>query len=115
MPDIKIEFRGEEYTIPESKAFAVGELVEDVVTLPEIMQWLSSPRYHKMARALGVMIRFAGGRATDAEIHRELLTQLQDRQGDKLIAAVFMLTQVLMGDAPQMKGGEAEPEKPAAS
>lgn len=114
MAEIKIVFRGDEFVIPESKAFAVGELVEDIATLQEVFSWLRSPRYFKMARCLGAMLRFCGSRATDEEVHAELMAQLTERRGEELIGAVYTLTSVLMHGAPQSKGG-GDTEKDSAS
>lgn len=115
MADIVIKFRGEEFIIPESKAFAVGERVEDIATLSEVYSWLQRPRYHKMARCLGAMIRFAGGVVTDEDVHRELMTLLTTQRGDELFSAVFLLTDLLMHGAPEKKGDGETAEKPPAS
>lgn len=114
MAEIKLIFRGDEFVIPESKAFAVGELVEDIATLPEVFSWMRTPRYFKMARCLGAMLRFAGSRATDEEIHAELMAQIAERRGEDLIGAIYTLTSVLMHGAPAAKSGD-KTEKQDAS
>lgn len=117
MTDIRIEFRGKEYLIPETRAFAVGELVEDIATLPEVLDWLRRPRYFKMSRCIGAMLRFAGARVTDEDVHSELMAHLTERQTETLAASIFMLTSILMRGALEAKAGkaEAEPEKDGAS
>jgi hypothetical protein len=117
MADIRIEFRGKEYLIPESKSFAVGELVEDVASLPEILDWLRRPRYFKMSRCVGTMLRFAGARVSDSDVHAELMLQLTERKTETLIGSIYMLTSVLMQGAPEPKAGnkDASSEKDSAS
>lgn len=116
MADIRITFKGVEYTIPENRAFAVGELVEGIATLAEVFSWASTPRYFKMARCLGAMLRFAGATVTDEQVHSELMALLKQHQSEELIGSIYMLVSVLMMGAPEASGSsDGEPEKPAAS
>jgi len=116
MADIKIVFRGDTFTIPDTKAFMVGEIVEDIASLQEVFSWLRQPRYFKMSRCLGAMLRFAGSRASDEDVHAELMAQLSGGRADELIGSIYMLTAVLMHGAPESKKGEEdEPEKANAS
>ncbi len=124
MAAIVMTFRGKDYRIPEEKAFAVGEQVEDIVTLPELMSWGSAPKFYKVARCYGVMLRSAGAKVSDAEIHREMMAQIAeigaagggDAEGAKTVMAtqaVASLIAVLMDGVPA--GGTAAPGKPTAS
>lgn len=121
---ITLKFRGETYTVPESKAFALGAEVEEVVTLAEIASWGKHPKFFKIARAFGVMLRFAGCKVSDADVKAEIDASMMRAVGegsDKLdveqmfaIMAVEQLQAVLFNDAPQ-GGGESAPGKTTAS
>ena len=118
MASIKLIFRGSEYSIPDTKAFEVGERVEDIASLPEILSWLKKPRYYKMARCIGEMLRFAGAEVTDREVHTDLMDKFRAGETGDHLAALFMLVSVLMdgvveGDAPA--DAESEAGKPDAS
>lgn len=114
MGDIVIAFKGEEYVIPESRAFEIGERVEDVAALPEVLSWIKKPKFFKMARCLGVMLRAAGGRMTDKEVHTQMMADFTAGNPGAYLAALSGLVAVLMDGAPANSGG-GEPEKTDAS
>lgn len=111
---IKLEWAGKSYTIPEKDAFAVGELVEDVITLGEIPEMAKRPKFHKIARAYGEMLRFAGCKVQDQEIHSAMMAQVKAAgggdEGAQIIAtsAISALVEILMDGAPQEGDGEAK-------
>lgn len=114
MADIIIAFQGEEYIIPETRAFEIGERVEEVAGLPEVLSWAKKPKFFKMARCIGVMLRAAGGRMTDKDVHKQMMADFTAGNPAAYFAALASLVAVLMDGAPQ-GGGSDEPEKPAAS
>lgn len=114
MPDIKIIFRGDEFTIPESRAFEIGERIEDIATLPEIIGWARKPKFFKMARCFGEMLRAAGGRATDRDVHTAMMADFGAGNPGAYFGALNSLLTVLMDGAPQGKGDPDE-GKPTAS
>jgi hypothetical protein len=114
MADIIIAFKGEEFVIPESRAFEIGERVEDIASLPEVLAWAKTPKFHKMARCIGAMLRAAGGRVTDKEVHAQMMVDFRGGNPSAYFAALASLVAVLMDGAPQGKGGD-EPEKTDAS
>jgi hypothetical protein len=124
MAGIVMNFREKEYRIPEEKAFAVGEEVEDIVSLSELMSWGKEPRFHKIARCYGVMLRAAGAKVSDREVHTDMMDQIKafgaagadaEAVAGSIVAAqaVGALIAVLMDGAPA--GGDAAPGKPTAS
>lgn len=117
MAEIKINWQGKDYVIPASKAFQIGERIEEIATMGEILGWLKEPRFFRMARCLGEMLRFAGAHVSDQEIHSKLVGSMgKDAEGENFATAVFALVDVLMGDAPREGGGKDAPAgKPAAS
>lgn len=113
MPDIKIIFRDEEFVIPETRAFEVGERVEEIASLPEVISWAKNPKFFKMARCIGVMLRSVGGRMTDKDIHKQMMADFNAGNPAAYFTALAALVGVLMDGAPQSSGGE--PEKTDAS
>lgn len=113
MADIIIAFKGEQFTIPESRAFEIGERVEEIASLPEVLSWVKVPKFHKMARCIGVMLRAAGGRATDKDVHRQMMTDFQGGNPAAYFETLASLVAVLMDGAPTGGKGE-EPEKTGA-
>lgn len=123
MADIVLNFRGGSYTIRETSAFDVAEQIEDIVTLGEITTWGRNPKFTKISRCFGAMLRFAGCIVTDQDVYKDMMasiTQLSangdESQARGLMAAhaVSALMAVLMGGAPEGDGGDA-PGKPTAS
>jgi hypothetical protein len=109
MADIIIAFQGEEFTIPESRAFEIGERVEEIASLPEVLSWAKTPRFFKMARCIGVMLRAAGGRMTDKAVHKQMMADFTAGNPAIYFAALASLVAVLMDGAPEKQsGGEAE-------
>ena len=109
MAEIKIIFRGEEFSIPESRAFEIGERIEDIATLPEIIGWARKPKFFKMARCFGEMLR-----AADKEVHSAMMADFESGKPAAYFGALNSLLIVLMDGAPQGKG-DAEEGKPDAS
>ena len=125
MKQINLVFRGETFTVPESRAFDLGAAVEEVVTLAEMQTWGRHPRYFKIARAFGVMLRFAGCKVSDAEVKAEIDASIaaavdgEDVSVDAVkeifaVQAIAQLQDVLFDGAPTT-GGDAAPEKTIAS
>lgn len=123
MTGIVLSWKGVDYTIPASKAFAVGEQVEDVMSMADIAAMGVQPKFFKIARAFAVMLRFAGCKVSDEEVHREITASLfRAAQGgaadaEKVFAAEALrqLSEVLtmgmadaIGDADQ---GEARAQE----
>lgn len=137
MREIRMSWAGTDYVIPETKAFQIGERIEEIATLGEILGWMQAPRFFKMARCLGEMLRFAGCKVNDTEVHSALVGSLgkvadADAEAgagtdagstsapapgpeDGYAAAVFALVALLMGDAPQDTSGQADPRGKAAA
>ena len=114
MADIILKFKGQDYILPEDMALQAGEAVEEVATLPEVIGWSKRPQFVRMARCFAAMLRVAGGRVTDKEVHAEMMAGFKDGQPGTHLAALSALVAVLMDGAP--KGdGDAEPGKAEAA
>lgn len=82
MRAVSIEFRGQTYTVPTHRAFALGDAVETVAPLATILSWNTNPPFRKLAQCYGVVLRFAGvqieGRAiSDEEIFHDIIGQVK--------------------------------------
>jgi hypothetical protein len=115
MPDIKLRYKGAEYTIPEDRAFQIGERVEQIATLGEISAWQARPQYHRMARCIGEVLRFAGCKTSDREVMAELMASLKstdvDFLGAVLVALIGVLTDGMLiePNADDAPSGEIDP------
>jgi len=124
MPDIVLNWRGQEYRIPESRAFAAGAALEDVVTLAELQAFGTKMKFFTIAKAMGCLLRFAGAKVSDEEVKREIDQSIMRAASEGVdaddakqvfaIQAVQQLVQVLFSGAPDSEGDEA-PEKTFAS
>ncbi len=117
MSEIRLVWKGEEIVIPEDRAFAIGEQVEEIVTLAEIATWTTNPRMFKLARAFATMLRFAGKRVSDRQVHDAIMGRDSDKEdaASQAAAAMTGLVEVLMGGAPPASGEAKKPGKASAS
>lgn len=127
MAAIRMTWRWETYVIPAHRAFEIGAEVENIVTLGEIGSWGNRVPFFKVARCYGAMLRFAGAKVTDAEVHAEIMANLEaagkarvagDPDPAELAGMMAMnaLVACLMGGAPMKADAEADaPGKTTAS
>lgn len=78
--EVRIAWKGREYTIPPDQVMRCIAKVEDIVTLAELQQFSQRQTlpYGKMAMAYGVILRHAGARVSDAEIYNEMFKVGED-------------------------------------
>ena len=118
MADIRLTFKGAEYVIPDTRAFEVGMMVEDIVTLSQISKLFADPKFYTIARVYGAMLRFAGCKVSDREVLTEMMDKVKSGEpGAGRLAAIQALgaiSAVLMDGAPTDGEGSA-PEKTEAS
>lgn len=120
MADIVLTFRGQEYRVPDSEAFRLGEQIEDIITIGDMPRLFKNPRYFMISRCFGVMLRFAGCVVSDREVHRDMMASVKSGgPGSGRVAALEALLAigaVLMDGAPEPDGEAGDsPEKPVAS
>jgi len=124
MNSIRLSFRGQEFSIPANRAFEAGAAVEEIVTLSEIAQWGAAPKFFKLARAFGALLRLAGCKVSDAEVKAEIdasIMRAVDAGGDEAdasemfaVSAMAQLQAVLFSGAPESAEGKP-PGKTSAS
>jgi hypothetical protein len=110
MADIVLKWRGQEYRIPDSRAFEAGAAVEEVVTLSDLQSFATRPRFFVIAKAMGALLRFAGVKVSDSEVKREIDASIlkaskagADVEAAKdafAVNAISQLMQVLFEGAP---------------
>jgi len=117
MANITLTWKGKAYTIPEKKAFEVGDEIEDVLTLYELAAMGERPKFHKLAKCFGIMLRFAGCKVSDRDVHSEMMRQIKDGAGEDMVAAnaINALMAVLLDGAPEVSGEGDQPGKVDAS
>lgn len=124
MPDIVLKWKGEEYRIPESRAFEAGAALEEVVTLSELQSYGTRPKFFTIAKATGSLLRFAGCKVSDLEVKREIDASIMrattdgaeksEVEGIFAVNAVEQLIGVLFDGASDSEEGEAPGETSAS-
>lgn len=113
MKHIELEWQGEQFTISENEAFELGERLEDIVTLAELAEMASKPKFRKLARCYAEMLRFAGARVTPEQVHKQMMAEIKKLDGEKktmmVAEAIGVLIEILMDGAPM--DGEPDEEK----
>jgi hypothetical protein len=125
MADIVLKWRGQEYRIPDSRAFEAGAAVEEVVTLADLQSFGTRPKFFMIAKAMGALLRFAGVKVSDSEVKREIDMSIlraaqagADAEAAKeafAVSAISQLMQVLFEGAPtEDEGGKPVGETSAS-
>lgn len=114
MADIVLKWRGQEYRIPDARAFEAGAALEEVVTLAELQSFSTKPRFFTIAKAMGCLLRFAGVKVSDSEVKREVDASIMraasagvdenDAKEVFAVQAVQQLVAVLFDGAPDGDG-----------
>jgi len=112
---IQLEWKGEKFVIADNEAFEVGEVIEEIVTLSELAEMSSKPKFRKLAKCFAAMINFAGGKVSPDTIHKEMMSEIK-KGGDETknliaISAINALIEILMDGAP-VGEGDADEGKP---
>lgn len=125
MADIVLTWKGNVYRIPETRAFEAGAELEEVVTLSDLEKMRKNPRFFLIARALGVLLRFAGANVSDREVKKEIDASIlrassasgsEKEEAEEVFAAVAVqkLIAVLFDGAPEADAGDAPGETSAS-
>ena len=106
MRAIEIEWKGEFYKISEEEAFKIGEIVEEILTLPELGEMGGKPKFFKVSRCYSEMLNFCGVKVSPQEVHSEMMSQMKKGNDADNIQMVFasactVLIEILMDGAPQ--------------
>jgi hypothetical protein len=118
---IELEWKGKSYVIREEQAFALGEELEDIVTITELAAMGDKPKFYKLSRAYAAIITFAGGHATPAEVHGAIMDGVKAGESagaDVVMTVVNTLISILMDGAPDGDDAEAggtDPNRDAPS
>lgn len=113
MGDIVLKYRGAEYRLPASQFFEVGDQIEDVALLFEVIGWQKSPHTRKMSRCIHIMLTAAGCKTTKEEVLHELM--LSVTKGDGNVRQMLdALVYAMMDGAPDGNGDASGEPQPAS-
>lgn len=127
MQPISMTYRGITFTIPARRAFEIGEEVENIISLGEIQSWGNRVPFHRVARAYGAMLRFAGCKVENGEVLQSIMENLAEvgiakANGADIESleifyqtALGSLTLCLMGGAPRSDATPDDDVKTPAS
>lgn len=104
---VVLTWKGAEYTVPADQIMQMIAKVEDILTLPELMNPKGRP-LAKISMAYGVALRHAGAKATDEEIYAAMFTA-----GEQAGAAAAAVQGLLMMMVPPSAVEQKQPEKKA--
>jgi len=110
MREVKMTWRGRDYTIPANRAFAIGEQIEDIVTLADVASWGHRPKMFKLSKAYGEMLRFAGCKVADETV-LEAITPVDGKEQDAASNAIKALIDLLLSGAKPADSEAPPPEK----
>ena len=114
MRAVEMVWRGVTYTIPANRAFAVGEEIEDIAPISVIASWGVHPRWRKLARCYGIMLRHAGAKVADETI-LESITPIDGVDKNDAAIATKALIDLLLAGAKPATESDGPPKKDTAS
>lgn len=72
--DLTLTWKGRDYIVKAGDMLGLIEVVEEIVTLPELERVSKRFQKAKLARAYGAMLRYAGCHVDDVEVHDEMFS-----------------------------------------
>lgn len=103
---IALTWDGETVTIPETQAFEVADLVEDIIPLGEFGEAVNSMKSRKIAECYSVMLNFAGIPVTKEEVFSKLISRIDASKG---VTAVQAFKDAIEGLAAVLTNGMETP------
>lgn len=112
---VVLTWKGREYNVPAEQVMMMIAKVEDILTLPELMNPKGRP-LAKISMAYGAALRHAGAKVTDEEIYSAMF-QAGEQAGAAASAVQGLLLMMVPPSAIEQKQPEKkeEPPKDAAS
>lgn len=94
--DIHLEWQGKKYTIPADDVLKCIARVEDVVSVGEVAEMLTSGRlkFAKIAKAYATFLRYAGARVKDEEVFVSIFPSMNG--GADILAMCLSRLELLM-------------------
>ncbi len=128
MPEIKnkfqevtLEWDGDKRTIPPNRVMMAIAVVEDFVTLKELVDYTQNPgtaKFGKLSMGYAALLKFAGFQVTNEDIYERML-QMKEEDESVLFAAVFGLLKLMTPPSALVKkmdtgkkGDETEATRP---
>ena len=110
---VTLTWKGEDYTVSADQIMQMIAKVEDILTLPELMNPKGRP-LAKISMAYGAALRHAGARVTDEEIYSAMFTA-GEQAGAAASAVQGLLIMMVPPSAVEQPEKKAKPSKAAAS
>ena len=111
--DVKLNWKGKDYTIRSQNVLSAIARVESVVTFHELMQYSErqTAPLATLAAAYGILLRFAGADLTDEAIYQGMFSNL----GDDTISVAIQTLLFMMIPKSRQPSVAVGKSKPAAS
>jgi hypothetical protein len=112
---IELRWGGHDYTIPADRILGAICVIEDVVTMPELITMLrGKPNFSRLARAYGDLLRYAGAFVSDEEVYEGLFKPGEQRKRialtiNLLIAMMTPPSAIVAAGAPSRGNSKAAP------
>lgn len=109
---IKLEWKGEPFTVPADRVMGAIAVIEDVVTLKEIYEAgaKGKVKLSRIASAYGALLRYAGAKVEDDEVYEGMFAV---DSGKAAAAAVTSLLSMMVppnaGGKPNGAAGKSQP------
>lgn len=93
---VQLTWEGKSYEIPPDKVMGAIAVVEEVVTLQDLVTYAqkNSHPMSKMARAYGELLRYAGAKVTDEEVYLGMFPG-SDNGGSVIESIGILLTMMI--------------------
>lgn len=109
--DVKLNWDGQEYTIPANRVMRLIQAVEDVVTLPELQDCILRMRVARVSEAYAVMLRFAGASVTAEEVYAGIFESGENMTETLTEAGALLYRLICPPDAFSKKKQESKPKR----
>ena len=124
--DIKLEWDGQEHTVPSDRVLPLIARIEEVLTQYELAGYLNEPErisQSKLAQAYGAALRFSGAPVSDEDVYLGLYQAENFTQIAKTITSLMalMIPPKALGEGntnekkPEPEKAPAESSKPSTS
>lgn len=112
--EISITWKGQDYSVAPDNIMRMMAQVEDIITLGELLKHNEkggAPMF-KLSMAFGVILRYAGAKASDDEVYGELISGGNNKSAE---ITTMLLSMMLPPKALQQVSSGDESEKPEAT
>lgn len=113
--DVTLSWKGQEFKVPANRVMGLVEVIEDVITLEELVS-KSGGKRAKLARAFANAISYAGGNVSQEDVYTSLFGEDSSRAISAAVTSILSLMippEHIRGKSEKQKA--AKPKKQRAS